>query len=99
MFLPPFFAPYYAQLAINVQSLGLAIAFAILTSFALTSLFETVDQLEDPFGSTKNPEGFSNLYLLDGVNVQTELVATIQLEIGTLRKHFFPNSTPLKLLK
>jgi hypothetical protein len=87
MFLPPFFAPYYAQMAVDVQSLGLAIAFAIVTSFALTSLFETMNQLEDPFGSTE-------CNLLDGIDVQTELEAAIESEVLTLRKHYFPTAQP-----
>jgi hypothetical protein len=85
--LPPFFAPYYAQMAIDVHSLGLAIAFAVVTSVALTSLFETINQMEDPFGS-------ATCNLLDGINVHTELEATIESEILTLRKHYFPNAEP-----
>ena len=46
MLLPPFYAPYYAQLAHDVNSLGIAITFAIFTALALTSLFETISQME-----------------------------------------------------
>ena len=45
--LPPFYAPYYAQLANELNSIGVAIAFACLTAIALTSLFETVSQMEE----------------------------------------------------
>ncbi|OEU16723.1 hypothetical protein FRACYDRAFT_275439 [Fragilariopsis cylindrus CCMP1102] len=49
VFLPPFYAPYYGQLAVNLKSLGLGITFSMLTSIALTSLFESMSQMEDPF--------------------------------------------------
>lgn len=45
--LPPFYAPYYADLARSLNSLGVGIAFAALTSIALTSLFETAFQMEE----------------------------------------------------
>lgn len=47
VFMPPLYVPYYAQLAHDLNSLGMAIAFAVLTSIALTSLFETVAQMEE----------------------------------------------------
>jgi hypothetical protein len=47
MFVPPFYAPFYAQLARDLNSIGMAIAFAALTSVALTTLCETVYQLEE----------------------------------------------------
>ena len=46
-FLPPFYAPYYADLARSLNSLGVGITFAVLTSVALTSLFETASQMEE----------------------------------------------------
>ena len=49
IFLPAFYAPYYVHISREVNSLGYGIAFACLTSLVLTSLFETVFQLEDPF--------------------------------------------------
>jgi hypothetical protein len=49
IFLPPFYAPYYTDLARQLHSLAMGIGFAILTALALTALFETVDALEDPF--------------------------------------------------
>ena len=45
--LPPFYAPYYVQLARDLNSLGVGIAFSVVTSIALTALFETVSQLEE----------------------------------------------------
>jgi hypothetical protein len=85
MILPPFFAPYYAQIAININhSLVIAILFCTLTSIALTSLFETVNQLEDPFDPIYS--------VLDGINVQFEIVDIVQEQLMTLRQEFYPSS-------
>ena len=46
VFLPPFYAPYFAQLAYDLNSLPMGITFAIVTSIALTSLFESIYQME-----------------------------------------------------
>jgi hypothetical protein len=89
VFLPPFFAPYYAQLAMNVNSIGLAIAFAIVTSIALTSLFETINQMEDPFAT---PFGCSTL---DGIDVTNELIESMQSQLLALRKQYFPQAPAL----
>lgn len=45
--LPPFYAPYYAELAKNLNSLGVGIVFSVLTAIALNSLFETSSQMEE----------------------------------------------------
>ena len=45
--LPPLYAPYYAELARSLNSLGAGLTFAVLTSIALTSLFETASQMEE----------------------------------------------------
>lgn len=79
VFLPPFYAPFYAQLAHELNSLGTAIAFAIITSIALTALFETVNQMEDPF---------QNGFTLDGIDVYNEL--DILPEIRELRNQVLP---------
>jgi hypothetical protein len=85
MFLPPFYAPYYAQLAHDINSLGTAIAFSIFTALALTSLFETISQMEDPFvkGST-----------LDGVDVQKDLIDGFKPHLIALRNRYFPGCHP-----
>jgi hypothetical protein len=62
--LPPFYAPYYAQMARDLNSLGTAIAFSVLTSLALTALFESLSQMEDPF--------LAHL-TLDGIDVPREV--------------------------
>lgn len=62
--LPPYYAPYYAQMAVDLKSLPMAIAFSILTSLALTALFESLTQMEDPFVAHLT---------LDGIDVPREL--------------------------
>ena len=47
VFLPPLYVPYYVQLAHDLDSLGMALVFSVLTSIALTSLYETVSQMEE----------------------------------------------------
>lgn len=49
---PPFFCPYYADLARSTGSLGLGILYAILTALALTGLFECIAQLGKSFDET-----------------------------------------------
>ena len=58
VFLPAFYSPYYAQLAHDLNSLGAGIIFAILTSLALTALFESICQMEDPFVVTYYPRRY-----------------------------------------
>lgn len=86
MALPPFYAPYYAMLAHDLNSLGMAVAFAVLTVVALTALFETIAQMEDPFVSS---------CVLDGVQVTRDLVTDLEDRLMALRKHHFPSAGPL----
>lgn len=44
--LPPFFAPQYAQLAMNL-GLGIGISFAIITALCLNALLEGIEILEE----------------------------------------------------
>lgn len=88
VFLPPFYAPYYGQIAKELNSLGMAIAFAVVTSLALTSLFESVSQIEDPF---------VGIVELDGINVSTELQDEFHEQLLDCRKHNFPNLSPYDL--
>eukprot|EP00527_Entomoneis_sp_CCMP2396_P002776 CAMPEP_0198147024 /NCGR_PEP_ID=MMETSP1443-20131203/32953_1 /TAXON_ID=186043 /ORGANISM="Entomoneis sp., Strain CCMP2396" /LENGTH=278 /DNA_ID=CAMNT_0043811169 /DNA_START=397 /DNA_END=1233 /DNA_ORIENTATION=+ len=83
MFLPPFYAPYYVQLARDLNSLGIGIAFSVVTSIALTSLFEIVGQMEDPFITSSG---------LDGIHVYQELLSNLRPRILCMRKHFFPRA-------
>ena len=77
---PPFFAPYYADLARSTNSLVLAIIYASFTALALTGLFECVAQLEDPFVGCAT---------LDGINVQKELGESLGISLSMLRNQVF----------
>ena len=64
VFLPAFYAPAFAQISYNLDNVWYGIVFAIVTTFALGALFESVEELEDPFiGST----------ILDGIDIIEEL--------------------------
>jgi len=82
--LPSFFSPYFAQVARDVNSLGVGIVFSIITSLALTALFETISQLEDPF---------VQLSILDGVYVTDDLGDDCRPHLFVLRRRFFPNAS------
>ena len=47
---PPLYAPSFAQLAMEMDSLGVALCLAVITTLVLTALFESIQVLEDPFG-------------------------------------------------
>jgi hypothetical protein len=81
--LPPFYAPYYGQMAIELNSLGVGIAFSIMTCIALTSLFESLSQMEDPF---------VGLFVLDGIHVQNELGDHLLAELLECRSYHFPKA-------
>jgi hypothetical protein len=83
--LPPFYAPYYGQMANDMNSLGVGVAFSVMTCIALTSLFESLSQMEDPF---------VGLYVLDGIYVHKELGEHLMAELLECRKHHFPNAKP-----
>jgi hypothetical protein len=84
VFLPPFYAPYYGQMARDLNSLAMAIAFSIVTSVALTSLFESIYQMEDPF---------IGIIALDGIDVQQELEVQFHQDLFDRRQIFFPSET------
>jgi hypothetical protein len=77
VFLPAFYSPYYAQVARDLNSIGTAVAFAALASIALTSLFEAIAQIEDPFVAVS---------ILDGVAVKRELVDDFKPLLLALRR-------------
>lgn len=52
-------------MAIKLNSICVAIAFAYITATTVTTLFETINQMEDPFERQYS--------LLDGINVRSEL--------------------------
>ncbi|KAG7362842.1 hypothetical protein IV203_026202 [Nitzschia inconspicua] len=86
VFLPPFYAPFYAKMAEELNSLGIAISFSILTSIALTSLFESVFQLEDPFVGSR----------LDCIDVEADLRDEFFMELLDLRNYYFPDAPPFE---
>jgi hypothetical protein len=83
--LPPFYAPSFAEIAKSLGSLGMGIAFAVMTSLALTALFETISQMEDPF---------LRFASLDGVDVECELGFSFVVQCLTMRSHFFRSAKP-----
>jgi hypothetical protein len=87
VFLPPFFGPFYADVSIQMSSQAIGLAFAIITSVALTGLFETVSQFEDPF---------VNASRLDGIKVREELVESFTVTLLKMRRLYFPNAPEFK---
>lgn len=83
--LPPFYAPSYAEIAKQLGSLAAGILFSVLTSLALTALFETVSQMEDPFCGHVS---------LDGIDVDSELNSSFSVHCLTMRSHFFRDAGP-----
>ena len=83
--LPPFYAPSYAEIARSVGSLAVGVLFSVLTSLALTALFETISQMEDPFCDYAS---------LDGVDVETELSSSFVIQCMTMRSHFYRDAGP-----
>mmetsp|Transcript_10443 Transcript_10443/g.19037 ORF Transcript_10443/g.19037 Transcript_10443/m.19037 type:complete len:123 (-) Transcript_10443:213-581(-) len=72
-----------AQLARDVNSLGVGLAFAVITSLALTALFSSIAVLEDPFVATLT---------LDGIDVNEELTVLYYHQLVDSRSLFFPPS-------
>lgn len=85
IFLPVLYTPYYAQIAFDLNNtLTIAILFCIITCIALTSLFETINQMEDPFDPI--------ISILDGIHVNNELNIIMKKQLITLRTEYFPNA-------
>lgn len=83
IFLPPFYAPFYAQVAHELNSLGTGVAFAVITSLALTSLFEAIYQLEDPF---------VRMSVLDGIYLEQLLIRDLVPDLLQLRQIYFADA-------
>ena len=81
--LPPLYAPSYVQVARDTDSLALGIVLGIVTSLALTGLFECLKHLEDPFVSHVT---------LDGIDVREELVVLMYQELIVGRGMLFPEA-------
>ena len=52
LLLPALYSPMFAQLAADTSSLGLSIAVATIVSLALSTFFNSIYYLEDPFDSS-----------------------------------------------
>eukprot|EP00550_Attheya_septentrionalis_P004428 CAMPEP_0198283520 /NCGR_PEP_ID=MMETSP1449-20131203/3086_1 /TAXON_ID=420275 /ORGANISM="Attheya septentrionalis, Strain CCMP2084" /LENGTH=633 /DNA_ID=CAMNT_0043980153 /DNA_START=181 /DNA_END=2082 /DNA_ORIENTATION=+ len=83
--LPAFYAPAFAQVGIDLNSLGLGIAFAIITSLGLTALFESIQVLEDPFVA---------FITLDGIDVREEFQVLHWQQLVNTRDIIFPLADP-----
>lgn len=88
VFLPPFYAPYYAQLSHDIGSLAIGVIFALLISLSLTALFETIYVLEDPFVGHLT---------LDGIDVHEELFALNKEQLQSARKVIYPGADEFAL--
>mmetsp|Transcript_2108 Transcript_2108/g.4444 ORF Transcript_2108/g.4444 Transcript_2108/m.4444 type:complete len:517 (-) Transcript_2108:872-2422(-) len=83
LLLPPLYAPTYVQVARDSNSLALGIVIGIVTSLALTGLFECLTHLEDPFVANVT---------LDGIDVREELVVLTYGELMMARSMLFPDA-------
>jgi hypothetical protein len=79
--MPAFYGPAFAQVAHDLQSLWVGIAFGIITTLVLTALLEAVQVLEDPFTAYVS---------LDGVDVREEFEVLNFTQLVKARKLFFP---------
>jgi len=83
LLLPPLYATSFAQIALNTGSPAFGCIVGAVTSLALTSLFEAVRQLEDPFA-----RGFT----FDGIDVTEELQVLAYEELMVARSIIFPDA-------
>jgi len=83
LILPAFYAPTFAQLARDVESLGMGISFGLLVAVGLSGLFNAIQCLEDPF------VGFLTL---DGINVTEEFEVLQWQQLVNARAILFPEA-------
>mmetsp|Transcript_10356 Transcript_10356/g.12154 ORF Transcript_10356/g.12154 Transcript_10356/m.12154 type:complete len:461 (-) Transcript_10356:53-1435(-) len=83
LIIPPFYAPRFAQVAFDLDSLALGICFATITPFALTALYESTQILEDPF------VGYVSL---DGIDVTEEFEVLHWHQLINSRKVLYPHA-------
>jgi hypothetical protein len=83
LLLPPLYATSFAQIGINTDSPALGCIIGAVTSLALTSLFEAVRQLEDPF---------ARVFTFDGIDVTEELQVLAYEELMVARSIIFPDA-------
>lgn len=85
MALPPLYAPTFAALAVEVQSLAIGILMSIITTMALMALYESIQVMEDPFVAYR---------ALDGIDVREELEVLLWQHLVETRNEFFANAPP-----
>lgn len=85
LLLPPFYAPTFAQISHDLNSLGMGIMFAIITAMGLTALFESIQVLEDPFVA---------FLTLDGIDVREEFQVLHWQQLVNTREMIFPSAPP-----
>lgn len=68
----------------EIKSLGMGIAMACITTLALTSLYESIQILEDPFVA---------FVVLDGVSIHDELLLHAR-QLLIAREEIFPDAPP-----
>ena len=83
--LPPFYAPTFAALAIEVKSLAVGIIMSIVLTMALMGLYESIQVMEDPFVAYR---------ALDGIDVREELEVLLWDQMVETRRHFYPDAPP-----
>mmetsp|Transcript_3517 Transcript_3517/g.5366 ORF Transcript_3517/g.5366 Transcript_3517/m.5366 type:complete len:276 (+) Transcript_3517:509-1336(+) len=88
IFLPPLYAPFYSQMATEMNSLAMGITFSVITCIALTALFESIVQIEDPF---------TGKVALDGIDVSKELGDDFREQLLSYRLHHFANAQPFQM--
>jgi hypothetical protein len=88
LILPAFYAPTFAQLARDVNSLGMGICFGLLIAVGLSGLFNAIQCLEDPF------VGFLTL---DGINVTEEFEVLQWQQLVNARTILFPDAPPFPI--
>lgn len=81
--LPPFYAPRFAQVAIDLHSLAVGLSFGMITAIGLSALFESLQVMEDPFVG----------YLaLDGIDVKEEFEVLLWSSLVKTRRMIFPEA-------
>ena len=81
--LPPFCAPAFAQVAMEVQSSGIGIAFGLVTALGLMALFESLQVLEDPFVTC---------LASDGTDVREDFGSLLFSSLINTRKFVLPHA-------
>ena len=87
LILPAFYAPAFAQLALDLNSFSMGILFAIITPLVLTALFQTMQVMEDPF---------VGWVTLDGIDVTEEMEVLHFHQLISARATLFPGAPPFE---